>query len=98
MRLSAAPPSNRICGPHTSAHIQKKSCNSHQTFSPVGSGDETNAYTELCWRQDLVASNQIAASFHVTLNSLRRASNLLLGPESPLENGHCFVVVGRGES
>ena len=36
-----------------------------------GEGSGIVAYTELCWRQDLVASNQIAASFHVTNKTLR---------------------------
>ena len=36
-----------------------------------GEGSGIVAYTELCWRQDLVASNQIAASFHVINKTLR---------------------------
>ena len=36
-----------------------------------GKGSGIVAYTELCWRQDLVASNQIAASFHVINKTLR---------------------------
>ena len=35
-----------------------------QTLSR-GKGSGIVAYTELCWRQDLVVSNQIVASFHV---------------------------------
>ena len=34
----------------------------------MGEGSGLVAYTELCWRQDLVASNQIAAFFHVINN------------------------------
>ena len=41
-----------------------------QTLSR-GEGSGIVAYTELCWRQDLVASNQITASFHVINKTLR---------------------------
>ena len=48
-----------------------------QTLSRGKLGSGIVAYTELCWRQDLVASNQIAASFHV-INKPFATSRLII--------------------